>query len=777
MGSEGRARLSLAGLLAFTLFSFGLVFAEGDYPGPALLAMIIAQALVVALRRTGASSALTLGALAVGLLVYLTLIFQAQRSFYGLPTPEALGGLVRSVAHALELSRVDFAPVPVRAGYVVLLVTALWCAAAIGELATFRWRRPLAAVSLPTVMFAVALVVGTRTAAPLLVAGFLTLLLTYLGFESAHRLRSWGRWVPNFPGQAAAEPEAVASATARRMGATCIVAALVAPAFLPAVGDGLVAWRSGVGLGRGGPGGGRGATLDPLVSIAPRLINQDDQEMFQVRSPVASYWRLVTLVEFDGVSWRPAEEPTVPLTDGRMPGGAVVPARAELVETVFQLEGLRGDYLPGALHVLAVETPSDALEQRLRANPETGDLGAAGGLPGGVTYEVTSAIPDLGYDDLVNASVGDPGPEYVARPELSPEVIELRDSWIEGAETTFERLVALQDSLRDTTRFTYTLTPEDALSTEQRASVDHLTRFLTETRAGYCQQFATAFALLARSLGYPTRISIGFLSGDREARGSPRFHVRGTDAHAWPEVFFEGFGWVPFEPTPRGDRLAAEPTYTIPDPLFDGGSLGFGDGALVRGRANGRAGDQEPFARRDLNDLGRSDGGPALSLPAPGALLDLSPPEDPAWARAFRRLALTLALALAALLTAVPPLKEARRRAPYRRARDARAAAEAAFAEFCAEAAELLRPRQPAESAVAYARRVAQARRIPADPALRLAALYEAAQYAPAPPGSAAAAEARRLARQLRGALWAGASVWEKALRLFAPRGLVSGRP
>lgn len=775
MGSEGRARLGLAGLLAFTLFSFGAVFAEGDYPGPALLGMLIAGSLVVALRRAGAGGALTLAALGAGLLVYLTLIFQARRSFYGLPTPEALAGLARSVERALDLARLDFAPVPVRAGYVVLLIAALWWAAAIGELATFRWRRPLAAVLLPTVMFAVAMVVGTRTAAPLMVAIYLALLLTYLGLESAHRLRAWGRWVPAFSDQVAAEPQAVTGATARRMGATCVVAALIAPAFLPAVGDGLIAWRSGVGLGQGEAAGGRGATLDPLVSIAPRLIEQDEREMFEVRSPLASYWRMVTLVEFDGVSWKPAGQPSEPLIGGAMPGGALVPSSSKLVDTVFDLSALRGSYLPGALHVLEVGSASDHFAGLLRANPETGDLGYAGELPAEAVYEVTSAIPDLSYDELANASVGDPGPEYTRRPRLSPEVQELRDSWIAGATTTFERLVALQDALRDTTRFTYTLTPEDALTTEQRASVDHLTRFLTETRAGYCQQFATAFALLARSLGYPARISVGFLPGDRASRGSQRFSVRGTDAHAWPEVFFQEFGWVPFEPTPRSDRLAAEPSYTIPDPLFAGGTLGFGDGGNG-GAVGGRAGDDAPFARRDLNDLGRSDGGPALSLPAPGVALDLTPPANPAWARAFRRLLAIFLLAAGALLAGVPLVKQARRRALYRRARGARAAAEAAFAEFCAEAAELTRPRRPSESAVAYARRVARARRIPAGPALRLATLYEQALYAPDPPQRDTIAEARRLAAQLRGALWSGASTWEKTLRLFAPRGLLSGR-
>ena len=122
--------------------------------------------------------------------------------------------------------------------------------------------------------------------------------------------------------------------------------------------------------------------------------------------------------------------------------------------------------------------------------------------------------------------------------------------WVEGYDSDFERLVAIQDQLR---LFEYNLTAglSDSGST---VSTDYLTTFLLQTKAGYCQQFATAFALLARQLGYSSRVAVGFLPGDNlesdpasvssdtAARRGGVFSVRGTDAHAWPEIYFAEHG-------------------------------------------------------------------------------------------------------------------------------------------------------------------------------------------------------------------------------------------
>ena len=76
-------------------------------------------------------------------------------------------------------------------------------------------------------------------------------------------------------------------------------------------------------------------------------------------------------------------------------------------------------------------------------------------------------------------------------------------------------------------------------------AVDPITPFY-ETRRGYCTQFATAMIMMARAQGIPARMAIGFIPGTRE--GSSNI-VRASDAHAWPELYFQGSGWLRFEPT------------------------------------------------------------------------------------------------------------------------------------------------------------------------------------------------------------------------------------
>jgi hypothetical protein len=131
----------------------------------------------------------------------------------------------------------------------------------------------------------------------------------------------------------------------------------------------------------------------------------------------------------------------------------------------------------------------------------------------------------------------------------------------------FKQAVRLQDHLRT---FRY---DEDVAA---KFSYDDIETFLTKVRRGYCEQFAVSFTVLARTLGIPTRIALGFAPGG--AFGKNQYSVTTRDAHAWPEVWFPQAGWVQFEPTPRGgftrpsytateDNTTANPTN--PDPTDD----------------------------------------------------------------------------------------------------------------------------------------------------------------------------------------------------------------
>lgn len=771
MSSEGRARVGLSVLLLVTLFSFAQVFAEGDYPGPVLLGMVLAMTLAIGARRLGLWTSTTCVVSAVALFLYLVAIFQARSSFYLLPSPDAIAGLGRSIGNALRQSSVDFAPVPVRAGYVVLVVIGMWVATTIGEIATFRWRRPLLA-ALPCIgAFCLLMTVGTGAGAGALVIAFLLALLTYWGLESAHRVRSWGRWVGAFParpGREGKEPESVTGALARRMGAGCVAAAVVAPFIVPALGDGLLAWRNEVGDSPFASGDGPNE-VNPFVSIAPQLINQSNEVLFTVQSEKAEYWRLLSLADFDGTQWNPvpASAPFDVPDEVPFERQSNSPAGTEVVRQTFTFDELTSARLPAAINPFQVDV-NDGLE--LTYDDENQELVLDDDAGEDFSYSVASNVPELSFDALRAAQVGSPGEVYTDAEEVSARVAGLAAGIRagEGGEPLSDAdfLIALQAYLRT---FSYDVLPEDAELAETGGSVDFLEQFLFDTQRGFCQQFATAFALLARAEGIPTRVAVGFLPGERDLETEDRYVVRGIHTHAWPEVYFEGYGWVRFDPTPRVDAL--EPRYTRePDDLGGGGGGGpTGDGIGAALERQGTITDRR-LAGANTGAAGAAD----QPLGTGGG--DRPVAANPVWETAFNRLALAVAILLALFLASVPALKTWRITRRYHRARGADGAAAAAFAHFEDEAAELAAPRGPAESAVAFAARLASLRKVPPEEAARLARIYEAAEYAPRGIRPEQASQAKVLARKLRSAMWARASWWTRAARLFSPRRLV-GRP
>ena len=756
MGSEARARLGAAGLLAATLLSFAQLFAEPDFAGPCLLGMVIATGLIMGMRRIGAPVAVTALASTMLLGIYLAVIFRGAATFYGLPTLAALLGVVNAVEASLARVAFDFAPVPVRSGYVILVVVGFWIAASISELATFRWRRPLLAAVPSMALFSAAMILGTGAGGVVLVVLFIAALLTFWALESSHGLRSWGRWVPTWAGHEEDGPPAnLTGAIARKMGASCVLAALVAPFVLPAFDTELLAWRSGIGgegPGAGGSAFNNQAISDPFVSVQPRLVSQSEDVQFTVRAEQAAYWRLVSLGNFDGESWQPRAYQGFDVDQGGFePVTPPSPGHSRPLQQVVTIRALAGEYLPAAVQAVELERDDGGVYDNARVDPSSGFLQVAGGVAPDISYTVESSVPEFSYGSLRSAQPGEPpvdGETYRELPSISPEVQDLSERWTRGAQTPFDELLAIQDRLR-TFAYSQDVAP---LATE-----DYLTEFLTHRREGYCQQFATAFAVLARLQGYAARVSVGFLPGQLAPDGET-YVVRGVDAHAWPEVYFEDRGWVAFEPTPRSDGESEPFPYTQPQ---------------TAGGPGGTAGLPRPGASPSRL-RGSIQNANAPATPSPEAVTGVLPdgPRDLAWERTFGRIATGLSIVLLTGLTLVPLLKQARIVRRYRRARGTAALAAAAFAEFQQEAGELAAPRAPAESAAAYATRLASEHEVPLGSASRLASIYEAAEYSASEPHPAQAAEARRLVRQLRRRMWSSASWWARAVRLFSPRGV-----
>jgi transglutaminase-like putative cysteine protease len=171
----------------------------------------------------------------------------------------------------------------------------------------------------------------------------------------------------------------------------------------------------------------------------------------------------------------------------------------------------------------------------------------------GQHYEVQflDVEPDAGQLTVdLPAQIDD---RYLQEPNFVPQVIRDAAQAVAGTGSTYERAIALQNFFTGGD-FTYsTETPVE--QNYDGTGVGVIERFL-EVKSGYCIHFASAMALMAREVGIPSRMVVGFLPGSRDSTGTGRdYIVSSSDLHAWPELYFEGIGWLRFEPTPGRGAL------------------------------------------------------------------------------------------------------------------------------------------------------------------------------------------------------------------------------
>ncbi len=160
-------------------------------------------------------------------------------------------------------------------------------------------------------------------------------------------------------------------------------------------------------------------------------------------------------------------------------------------------------------------------------------------------YEVTSRLSIADQTSLRGASTNYPtyiAERFTAVPdEISQRVRDLGDSLAAEQDNPYDIAVAVQNYLRDTMEY------DDQIEAPPN-SVEPIDYFLFETQKGYCNYYASSFAMLLRTQGIPTRLSRGFASGEFNEDNN-LYRVRGSDAHTWPEAYFPGYGWIQFEPT------------------------------------------------------------------------------------------------------------------------------------------------------------------------------------------------------------------------------------
>jgi transglutaminase-like putative cysteine protease len=734
----------VSALAAAMAFAFGRVFA-GRLPTWQLIAAALASvAIAAAFERRGLLLA-TLASVA-GLALAITWIVLPQTAWYGLPSLRTLRAVGRSLEFVGQQARVRVAPTPPLPPLMIAALTAVWTGSFSAHALAIRAGSPLLAVLPPIALVGFADTVLEDGARPVYAITLLAASLAVVFADGVRRIRQWG------PVWSGSRHRRLGSAVkgSRPVAFTVIAAAVLVPGLLPG-------FRSAPLLDLS-TGGDEGIGVDPFISIHAQLDEQAARDLFEVESPEPAYWRLYALDQFDGSTWTSSDPDgsqngqvvQTPVALAPAPGYGIPPDADPLPQTFRILTDLDSPWLPMAQTPEQIAGPLGDVTW----DPYRGQALVDGGLDAGLEYSVRSRISLPTPEDLdgVIPLSRDQYGRWTSLPEeaLDPRIHELAEQWTTGETTAYRKVLAIQDHFHDGS-FVY------STDVEPTADADALLAFLTQTRTGFCQQFATAMAVMVRELGLPARVAVGYRTGTPD---EDTYLVQTKDAHAWVEVYFERYGWLQFEPTPgRGTHPnAIRPgTYLNPTVSSDGqGTEGAGQGNenALGGSASEECVTASPRQRQLLCNTEtrpeRNPGGGFVPVP-PGSSAGV---DGTGYSVPYRMIFLGLLLVLAVLLVVVPVAKSAWRRVLVRRSREPREHVLAAYRVFDGEAADLGLGRREGETIEEHRARLSAAVAFSDGHLGRLAALAIRAAYGPRPPtreeADASVGDARRAIRDLR---------------------------
>ncbi|MFC5750528.1 DUF3488 and DUF4129 domain-containing transglutaminase family protein [Actinomadura rugatobispora] len=589
-------RMTIMAALATLAGSVGLypLFSSGPWfwSGFGAVLSVVAGGLLV--RRFRAPAFLSaLGGLAA-LHVYLTVRFAAGEAWLGfVPTPSSLGRLGDLFGEGWEAANQYAAPVPLVPGIALLATAGIGLVAVAVDLLAARLRR-VAPAGLPLLaMYSVPAAVREESinfvAFGIGAMGYLALLVA----DSREHVVGWGRvvltrrWTEEVPlagapggldagagkesrGGRRERPDSSAlAASGRRIGTAAVAIAVLLPLAVPGIRP-----HGMFGMGAGGGRGGGTQTVttpDPLVSLKRELTRQDDSVVLTYRTDDESpdYLRLYALDRFEGDRWTySALESTARdrVTEGPLPAPpglseastSQVKTSVRVQRRVRNMTFLPVPYAPSRL----------SIEGDWRVDPASLMIYSLRDSASGRSYEVTSTRAEPTAEQLAG---GRTYPSEIVTPytrvpkSIPPQIRQLAQNVTEGATTAHDQAVRLQRWFTTDGGFQYDL------SAPPPQHGNDLVDFLERSKRGYCEQYAAAMALLARILGIPARVAMGYTAGTQTEPG--QWVVRSRDAHAWPELYFPGTGWVRFEPTPvgaAGQGTASTPAYTDPATGGDG---------------------------------------------------------------------------------------------------------------------------------------------------------------------------------------------------------------
>ncbi len=523
-------------LVPSACYGFVRVFSETSSVLPLIGAALLSTAAAVALRRARVP---LLPALIVSLAALFVLIanrYAPGTSRLGIiPTRDTLNVLETLLRDGIEQFRELKAPVQGSDPFIAAAMGGAWLMAFLTDWGALRLRLAFEPVLPAGLLFIFSAVLGAGNSQLSSTVVFVLAVVAWAITQRTHTLADRGLWLTVDRRRG---PIGLAQAGLAVALAAVLIGVGLGPRLPGADAEEIIAWRN-----QGDP---TRTVISPYASIGSRLVSQQETLLFTVQSSQPAYWRLAGLDTFEPETNLWTTRGQFNPEEGGLPGNRARAGTTVTVEQTFQIEGLAEIWLPAAF------APATLLEADVDATWNADEaaltVSRAYNDSDGANYSIESVVPIFTPEELNAAPTtvpADIAERYLDLPNgVSPRIASEAQEITAGATTRYEQMLALQDHFR-TFDYSIRLGPRGD---------DPIETFLDE-QVGFCQQFSGTFALMARSLGAPARVAVGFTWGDPIGDGA--YEVTGRHTHAWPEVWFEGLGWVQFEPTPgRGSPNA-----------------------------------------------------------------------------------------------------------------------------------------------------------------------------------------------------------------------------
>ncbi|GAA4960882.1 transglutaminase TgpA family protein [Actinoplanes utahensis] len=545
----GRRRLGLVAAAATLLAAAPLssIFSSWTWLMECLVTVALIEGAAVATRTFRFPTWAQALSMVVALVLALTWIFSSGSEFI-IPQPDTFAHFADLIRQAGEDTRTYGVPVPDRDGLLFVTVLGVGVVAIVVDLLTAVLRRPalaglpmLAIYSIP-----VAVYLDSVPALPFVIgaAGFMWLLVA----DNVDRVRRFGR---RFTGDGRDvdvwEPSPLAAA-GRRIGVVGVLVAVALPLVVPTVTGGLLTQLTQSGAGPGtGPGGGGAGRINLFASLSGQLSHSNTVQLLKVTTnePDPFYLRfgVADVLTTSGFAHQAPKGNSLAdgLPDPRRVQGTGNADYAQYTATVEITNNLQQTMAPLYSYTTEVRELGGAWSYDQNQQVLYSARNTTRGQKYTFTYQRASYPPNL-LKRAQPLESGDPLRAYTTTPgdaNVNAEVIKLTA----GKTNDYDKVRAIYNFFSKENGFSYDL------NAKSNGTASEISQFL-KNRTGYCQQYAAAMAWMVRAAGIPARVAFGFTRGTPIDGTKGVYQISNRNAHAWTEVYFQGFGWVPFDATP-----------------------------------------------------------------------------------------------------------------------------------------------------------------------------------------------------------------------------------